>query len=142
MLIADHINLMFKNPLVGPVAEGDERFPRHERSLRPGAPPARRDVARTERIALKKACTPACSGRRFETPAEIRMLQRLGADAWDVHGAGGDRGTARGVAVSGSRHHQRGSRVRRRSCRISSTRGGEADLGPARATHQGVLRRL
>src|SRR6266516_1327792 len=27
MLTADHINLMFRNPLVGPVAAGDERFP-------------------------------------------------------------------------------------------------------------------
>src|SRR3989440_11227472 len=27
MLIADHINLMFRNPLGGPVAEGDQRVP-------------------------------------------------------------------------------------------------------------------
>src|SRR5207342_3315597 len=27
MLIRDHINLMFRNPLIGAVEEGDERFP-------------------------------------------------------------------------------------------------------------------
>src|SRR5256884_3461102 len=43
MLIADHINLMFKNPLVGPVAEGDERFPDMSDPYDPALrPPARR----------------------------------------------------------------------------------------------------
>ena len=81
MLIADHINLMFRNPLVGPVAEGDERFPDmsdpYDAELRTLA----RDVARSERIPLEEGVYAALLGPSFETPAEVRMLARLGADA-------------------------------------------------------------
>jgi len=81
MLIADHINLMFKNPLVGPVAEGDERFPDMSDPYDPALRGLARDVARTERIPLEEGVYAGLLGPSFETPAEIRMLQRLGADA-------------------------------------------------------------
>lgn len=81
MLIADHVNLMFRNPLVGRVVEGDERFPDmsdpYDRTLRALA----RDVAQAERIPLEEGVYAALLGPSFETPAEIRMLERLGADA-------------------------------------------------------------
>jgi purine-nucleoside phosphorylase len=81
MLIADHVNLMFRNPLVGPVEEGEERFPDmsepYDRALRALA----RDVARAQRIPLEEGVYAAFLGPSFETPAEIRMLARLGADA-------------------------------------------------------------
>src|SRR5437879_9853201 len=48
MLIADHINLMFKNPLVGPVAEGDDRFPDMSDPYDPALRRLARDAARTE----------------------------------------------------------------------------------------------
>src|SRR5207247_2035501 len=81
ILIADHINLMFKNPLVGPVAEGDERFPDMSDPYDPALRRLARDVARTERIPLEEGVYAGLLGPSFETPAEIRMLQRLGADA-------------------------------------------------------------
>src|SRR2546421_9304160 len=81
MLIADHINLMFKNPLVGPVAEGDERFPDMSDPYDPALRALAREVARTERIPLEEGVYAGLLGPSFETPAEIRMLQRLGADA-------------------------------------------------------------
>jgi len=81
MLIADHINLMFRNPLVGPVVEGDQRFPDmsdpYDAALRASA----RAVARAEGIVLEEGVYAALLGPSFETPAEIRMLERLGADA-------------------------------------------------------------
>ena len=81
MLIADHINLMFRNPLVGPVVEGDQRFPDmsdpYDAALRASA----RAVARAEGILLEDGVYAALLGPSFETPAEIRMLERLGADA-------------------------------------------------------------
>ena len=81
MLIADHINLMFRNPLAGRVEEGEERFPDmsdpYDAELRARA----RDVARAERIPLEEGVYAALLGPAFETPAEIRMLARLGADA-------------------------------------------------------------
>ena len=81
MLIADHINLMFRNPLAGPVEQGEERFPDmsdpYDAELRARA----RDVARAERIPLEEGVYAALLGPAFETPAEIRMLARLGADA-------------------------------------------------------------
>jgi len=81
MLIADHINLMFKNPLVGPVAQGDERFPDMSDPYDPALRALAREVARTERIPLEEGVYAGLLGPSFETPAEIRMLQRLGADA-------------------------------------------------------------
>ncbi|HEX4575076.1 MAG TPA: purine-nucleoside phosphorylase [Gemmatimonadales bacterium] len=81
MLIADHINLMFRNPLIGAVAEGDTRFPDMSDPYDPGLRALARDVARAERIPLEEGVYAAVLGPSFETPAEIRMLARLGADA-------------------------------------------------------------
>ncbi|OLB14756.1 MAG: purine-nucleoside phosphorylase [Gemmatimonadetes bacterium 13_2_20CM_70_9] len=81
MLIADHINLMFRNPLVGPVAEGEERFPDMSDPYDPELRAVARDVARSQRIALEEGVYAALLGPSFETPAEVRMLARLGADA-------------------------------------------------------------
>jgi purine-nucleoside phosphorylase len=81
MLIADHVNLMFRNPLIGPALEGEERFPDmsdpYDRELRQLA----RDVARERRIALDEGVYVGLLGPSYETPAEIRMLQRFGVDA-------------------------------------------------------------
>jgi purine-nucleoside phosphorylase len=81
MLIADHINLTFRNPLTGPVLPGQERFPDmsdpYDASLRAVA----REVARERRIAMDEGVYVQLLGPTYETPAEIRMLDRLGADA-------------------------------------------------------------
>ncbi len=81
MLIADHINLMFRNPLVGPVVKGDERFPDMSDPYDPRLRALARAVAQAERIPLEEGVYAALLGPSFETPAEIRMLERIGADA-------------------------------------------------------------
>ena len=81
MLITDHINLTSRNPLIGPVEPGEERFPDmsdpYDRRLRTLA----RDLARDAKIPLEEGVYAGLLGPSYETPAEIRMLQRLGADA-------------------------------------------------------------
>ena len=81
MLIADHINLMWRYPLLGPVEEGEERFPDmsgpYDRELRAVA----REVAGAAKIGLEEGVYAGLLGPSYETPAEVRMLQRLGADA-------------------------------------------------------------
>jgi purine-nucleoside phosphorylase len=81
MLIADHINLTFRNPLFGPCLSGEERFPDmsdpYDRDLRALA----REVSRSRRIALDEGVYIQLLGPSYETPAEIRMADRLGADA-------------------------------------------------------------
>src|SRR5438874_5527640 len=54
MLIADHINLMFRNPLVGPVVEGEERFPDMSDPYDAGLRASARAVARAEGIPLEE----------------------------------------------------------------------------------------
>ncbi|MEX2583666.1 MAG: purine-nucleoside phosphorylase [Gemmatimonadota bacterium] len=81
MLIADHINLMFSNPLIGPVAAGDERFPDmsdpYDRGLRASALMTADELG----ISLVQGVYAAVTGPSYETPAEVRMLARFGADA-------------------------------------------------------------
>jgi purine-nucleoside phosphorylase len=81
MLIADHVNFMFRNPLIGPVRDGEERFPDMSAPYDPELRALAREVARQEGIPLDEGVYLALLGPSFETPAEIRMLQRLGADA-------------------------------------------------------------
>lgn len=81
MLVADHLNLSGHNPLIGPLVPGDVRFP--DMST-PYDAEVRREVracAIEAGIPLQEGVYAALLGPSYETPAEIRMLQRLGADA-------------------------------------------------------------
>lgn len=81
MLIADHINLMWRNPLIGRPEPGEQRFPimhePYDGELRARA----RAVARDMGIRLEEGVYAGLLGPSYETPSEVRMLERLGADA-------------------------------------------------------------
>lgn len=81
MLIADHLNLTGRSPLEGPVRPGEIRFPdltvAYDAELRATA----RRVAQARKIALEEGVYAGLLGPSYETPAEVRMLERLGADA-------------------------------------------------------------
>ncbi len=79
MLISDHINFSGRNPLIGEQAEG--RFVNMTNAYDPALCDALSASARAEGVALPAGVYAWYSGPSFETPAEIRALQRLGADA-------------------------------------------------------------
>jgi purine-nucleoside phosphorylase len=81
MLIRDHINLLFQNPLIGALEEGDVRFPDMSDPYDPSLGELARTVAREQGIPLREGVYAALSGPAYETPAEVRMLALLGADA-------------------------------------------------------------
>ena len=81
MLIADHINMLGDNPLIGP---NDDRLgPRFPDMSDPYAAELRviaREVASRERITLREGVYVAVQGPNLETRAEYRFLRSLGAD--------------------------------------------------------------
>ena len=81
MLIRDHINLTFRNPLIGPVEEGDLRFPDMSEPYAASLADLARRVAAEQGVALREGVYAGLLGPAYETPAEVRMLERLGADA-------------------------------------------------------------
>jgi purine-nucleoside phosphorylase len=81
MLMADHINMMFRNPLIGQTVPGEERFPDMSDPYDAGFRRIAEEVARDLKIPLVQGVYAAVLGPSYETPAEIRMLARLGADA-------------------------------------------------------------
>jgi len=81
MLITDHINLMFRNPLIGPVEQGEERFPDMSEPYSESLGRVARDVARAQSVTLQEGVYAALLGPTYETPAEVKMLATLGADA-------------------------------------------------------------
>jgi purine-nucleoside phosphorylase len=81
MLIADHINLLGDNPLVGPNDDRlGPRFPDmsdpYDRELRALA----RQVAVGQRLPLREGVYVAVTGPNLETRAEYRFLRAVGAD--------------------------------------------------------------
>ena len=81
MLITDHINLMWRNPLIGPVVPGEERFPDMSAPYDEALGARARAAAADARVPLAAGVYAGLLGPSYETPAEIRMLARLGADA-------------------------------------------------------------
>ena len=81
MLIRDHINLMFRNPLTGPVEKGDVRFPDMSAPYDDRLAEIARGVAREQGTVLREGVYAGLLGPTYETPAEVRMLAFLGADA-------------------------------------------------------------
>jgi purine-nucleoside phosphorylase len=81
MLIRDHINLMFRNPLIGPVEADEPRFLDMCQPYDPALAGVARQVAAEQQILLREGVYAALLGPAYETAAEVRMLGVLGADA-------------------------------------------------------------
>jgi purine-nucleoside phosphorylase len=81
MLIDDHINLMWRNPLIGPVVDGDERFPDMSAPYDRELLSILREVALDAGLPVAEGVYAAVLGPSYETPAEVRMLRWMGADA-------------------------------------------------------------
>ncbi len=81
MVIADHLNLMFRNPLIGGVVPGDVRFPDMSDPYDPALRRQLHKIANELGIRLEEGVYAGLLGPSYETPAEVRMLERLGADA-------------------------------------------------------------
>ncbi|MBI1809736.1 MAG: purine-nucleoside phosphorylase [Gemmatimonadetes bacterium] len=81
MVIEDHLNLMFRNPLMGAVEPGDTRFPDMSAPYSPRLIALLEESARAAGVPVQKGVYAGLLGPSYETPAEVRMLERLGADA-------------------------------------------------------------
>lgn len=79
MLLSDHINYNGRNPLIGEPT--DARFVPMTDAHDPQIRAALRASAAACGISLQEGVYAWYSGPSFETPAEIRMLKLLGADA-------------------------------------------------------------
>ncbi len=81
VLIKDHINFSFKNPLVG---ENDDNIGPRFLDMTETYSEALRNkmekAAKKEKIALKEGVYMMVTGPCFETPAEVRAYATLGAD--------------------------------------------------------------
>jgi purine-nucleoside phosphorylase len=81
MLIRDHLNLMGRNPLVGPGEAGEARFPDMSAAYDGELRARTRAAAEGLGIPLEEGVYAAVSGPSYETPAEVRMIGLLGGDA-------------------------------------------------------------
>ncbi len=82
MVISDHLNLTGRTPLIG--ANADELGPRFPDMTDVWSPRLRERLhaaAAAEGVRLEEGIYAGLVGPSYETPAEIRMLRTLGADA-------------------------------------------------------------
>jgi len=79
MLITDHINMTGVSPLFG--AESNKRFVDMSNAYNPSLSNSMRSAAKSNGITLHEGVYAWFSGPQFETPAEIKAVKTLGADA-------------------------------------------------------------
>lgn len=81
MIIRDQINVMWRSPLAGPVRPDEPRFPDMIDAYDPALAAIVLKAARAAGVPAVEGIYAGVPGPSYETPAEIRMLERLGADA-------------------------------------------------------------
>lgn len=81
MMISDHLNLQARSPLVGPVVGEETRFPDMSAPYDPGLRALAEELARSLEIPITQGVYAAVLGPTYETPAEVRYLEAVGADA-------------------------------------------------------------
>ena len=79
MLVADHLNIAQRSPLVGAI--GSERFVNMVHAYDPALRKLAQAAAARRGVTLHEGVFAWVLGPQFETPAEIRMLRTLGAMA-------------------------------------------------------------
>lgn len=125
MLIRDHLNLMGDNPLRGQHEERfGPRFPDMTEAYNQADAQVFESAAQALGITLRQGVYAGLSGPSYETPAEIKMLRVLGADAVGMS-------TVPEVIVA----NQMGMRVSGVSC-ITNLAAG---IHPHKLSHQEVI---
>jgi purine-nucleoside phosphorylase len=82
MIIADHINLTGRNPLLGPNDDDlGARFPDMTAVWDPELRAGLHAAGGAEGVELREGVYLGLTGPTYETPAEVRMMRALGADA-------------------------------------------------------------
>lgn len=82
MIMADHLNLTGRTPLIGPNDDRmGTRFPDLVDAWSPRLRTLLRQAADAEGVDLEEGVYAGLVGPAYETPAEVRMLRTLGADA-------------------------------------------------------------
>ncbi|MFC5448009.1 purine-nucleoside phosphorylase [Paenibacillus aestuarii] len=82
MVISDHLNLTFRNPLIGPNDSAlGVRFPDMSEAYSKRLRKLAHEVAASQDFQLQEGVYVGLLGPNYETPAEIRMLRTLGGDS-------------------------------------------------------------
>ncbi len=128
MVISDHLNLLGHNPLRGAnLDDFGTRFPDLSNAYDPAYRKQMFEIAQKANIDLKEGIYAAMNGPSYETPAEVRMLRTLGADAVGMS-------TVPETIVA--RHH--GMRVLGMSCITNHAAGVQDDPGQE-VNHEEVI---
>jgi purine-nucleoside phosphorylase len=125
MVIADHLNLTGRHPLIGPNApELGPRFPDMTGVWDAELRRQLHEAAAVEGIHLEEGVYACLTGPSYETPAEVRMLRGLGADAVGMS-----------TALEAIAAHWAGTRV----CGVSLVTNPAAGLTGVQLSHAEVL---
>jgi purine-nucleoside phosphorylase len=82
MVVTDHLNLMYHHPLIGPNEDAlGTRFPDMTNAYDMTLRKKLAAVSAAEKLPLREGVYAGLLGPSYETPAEIRMLRVLGAQA-------------------------------------------------------------
>jgi inosine/guanosine/xanthosine phosphorylase family protein len=125
MVISDHINLTGRNPLRGPNDDAmGPRFPDMSQVWDHELRDSIHAAGRAEDVELREGVYLGLSGPTYETPAEVRMLRGLGADAVGMS-----------TVMEAMAAHWAGIRV----CGVSLVTNAAAGLSPDPLTHDEVM---
>ena len=80
MLVKDHINWQFKSPLIGVNEDGRSRFLNMDGVYNEGMRDELKQAAKLVGVSLEEGVYMGVQGPCFETPAEVKAFQMLGAD--------------------------------------------------------------